>query len=356
MAEPQFQEKTEPATPKRREDARRKGQVAKSRELASTAVLGATLLFSYFCGHWLVERLGRQLAASMAALGERTGSNAELAAWAWHGVRCYLALVLPVMGVLMAAAIIVNLLQVGFLFSADPLQPKWAKIDPFQGARRLLSRHSAVELGKSLGKIVLVGCVVFWTLEGELDELLPLTRMSCGQISTYLGKTVVKIIERSFWVMLVLAILDYAFQRWEFERNLKMTKQEVKEEYKQTQGDPQVKARIRSVQKTMARRRMMAEVPRADVVITNPEHVAVALRYDASIMAAPTVVAKGADLLAQQIKTLAREHRVPIIEDEALAQNLYRWVDIDQQIPAALYRAVAEILAHVYRLKGRMRG
>ena len=202
----------------------------------------------------------------------------------------------------------------------------------------------------------MVGLVAFYTLKGELHNLLPLTGMSSGQIGVYVGSTVVKIVQRGFWAMLILALLDYLYQRWEFERNLKMTKQEVKEEYKQTEGDPQVKARIRSLQRTMARKRMMAEVPEADVVVTNPQHLAIALRYDSSNMSAPRVVAKGAGLLAQRIKDLALEHKVVVIEDKPLAQNLYRLVDIDEEIPAVLYRAVAEILAHVYRLKGRVHG
>jgi flagellar biosynthetic protein FlhB len=187
-----------------------------------------------------------------------------------------------------------------------------------------------------------------------MENLPPLVDMSCGQITLYLGGTMVKVMVRGFWVMLVLALLDYGYQRWEYERNLMMTKQELKEEYRQSEGDPLIRGRIRSIQRAMARKRMMAEVPKADVVITNPEHVAVALRYDAKAMAAPTVVAKGANLLAQRIKDVALEHGVPLAEDKPLAQNLYRSVKVGEEIPAALYRAVAAILAHVYRMKGRM--
>ena len=356
MAEAQFQEKTEKATPKRREEARRKGQVAKSRELASVAVLGMGLITLYFYGGWLTEQLGQQLSSSMTGFAVQAHLDADMVGWGLQAAINYLHFILPLMVALVIAAILTNLLQVGFLFSTELITPKWSKLDPVQGAKRLVSLHALAELAKSLGKIIVVGLVAFYTLKGELHHLLPLTDMSCVQISVYVGSTMVKIMQRGFWAMLILALLDYLYQRWEFERNLKMTKQEVKEEYKQTEGDPQVKARIRSLQRTMARKRMMAEVPKADVIITNPHHLAVALRYDAASMQAPTVVAKGAGFLAQRIKNLALQHKVPVVEDKPLAQNLYRSVDIDEEIPAALYRAVAEILAHVYRLKGKLYG
>jgi len=354
MPEGNFQEKTEKATPKRRSEARQKGQVARSRELSSVAVLGVALILFYFAGAWLVDQLGRQVSTSIAGIAARARQDADMATWALQAGWGYLRLILPIMVAVAIAAILVNLLQVGFLFSSEPVMPKLSRIDPLKGAQRLLSRQSLAELLKSLGKIAVVGWVAYLTLKGEMENLPPLVDVSCGQISLYLGNTMVKVMVRGFWVMLVLALLDYGYQRWEYERNLMMSKQELKEEYRQTEGDPLIRGRIRSIRRAMARRRMMAEVPKADVVITNPEHVAVALRYDAKAMAAPTVVAKGANLLAQRIKDLALEHGVPLMEDKPLAQNLYRWVNVGAQIPATLYRAVAAILAHVYRMKGRM--
>ena len=354
MPEGDFQEKTEKATPKRRSEARQKGQVARSREVSSVAVLGVALILFYFAGAWLIDQLGREVSTSIGGIATRARQDADMASWALQAGWGYLRLILPIMGAVALAAILVNLLQVGFLFSAEPVMPKLSRIDPLKGAQRLLSRQSLAELLKSLGKIAVVGWVAYLTLKGEMENLPPLVDMSCGQISVYLGNTMVKVMVRGFWVMLVLALLDYGYQKWEYEKNLMMSKQELKEEYRQTEGDPLIRGRIRSIQRAMARRRMMAEVPKADVVITNPEHVAVALRYDAKAMAAPTVVAKGANLLAQRIKAVAMEHRVPLVEDKPLAQNLYRLVDVGKEIPAALYRAVAAILAHVYRLKGRM--
>ncbi|MBW1980216.1 MAG: flagellar biosynthesis protein FlhB [Deltaproteobacteria bacterium] len=354
MAEPQFQEKTEKATPKRRQEAKKKGQVARSQEIVSVAVLGASLLMLYLYGGWLVDKLGALLSASLMRIAELGRQDNDITSWLYRSTWHYLWLILPMMIALALAALLVNLLQVGFVWSAEPVTPKLSKIDPLQGARRLISQRSLVELGKSMAKIAVVGLVVYWTLKGEFRQLLPLAEMNTAQISRYLGSATLKIMQRGFWAMLVLAILDYAYQRWEFERNLKMTKQEVKEELKQSEGDPHVKGRIRSLQRTMARRRMMAEVPKADVVITNPEHLAVALRYEAATMNAPTVVAKGAALIAERIKELAREHQVAIVEDKPLAQNLYRTVDIGQEIPVALFQAVAMVLAHVYRLKGKV--
>ena len=354
MPEGDFQEKTEKATPKRRSEARQKGQVARSRELSSVAVLGVALILFYFAGAWLIDQLGRVVSTGIGGIATRARRDADMATWALQAGWGYLRLILPIMGAVALAAILVNLLQVGFLFSAEPVMPKLSRIDPLKGAQRLLSRQSLAELLKSLGKIAVVGWVAYLTLKGEMKNLPPLVDMSCGQISVYLGNTMVKVMVRGFWVMLVLALLDYGYQKWEYEKNLMMSKQELKEEYRQTEGDPLIRGRIRSLQRAMARRRMMAEVPKADVVITNPEHVAVALRYDAKAMAAPTVVAKGANLLAERIKAVAMEHQVPLVEDKPLAQNLYRLVDVGKEIPAALYRAVAAILAHVYRLKGRM--
>ena len=330
--------------------------MAKSRELASVAVLGVGLIVFYFYGGWLTGQLGELLSSSITAVATQAHQHADMVTLAVHAAIKYLRLLLPLMIALVVAAVLANLLQIGFIFSAESIAPKWSKIDPLKGFQRLVSLQALAELAKSMGKIAVVGLVTFYTLKGEMYHLIPLTEMDISQIGTYLGATVVKIVQRGFWAILVLALLDYLYQRWEFERNLKMTKQEVKEEFKQTEGDPQVKARIRSLQRAMARKRMMAEVPKADVVITNPQNLAVALHYEPATMQAPTVVAKGAGFMAQRIRRVAEEHQVAVIEDKPLAQNLYRSVDIGEEIPAALYRAVAEILGHVYRLKGRMHG
>lgn len=196
-----------------------------------------------------------------------------------------------------------------------------------------------------------MGYVAYVTVHGELKGILPLMDQSAGEILAYLGRISFKIIFTTCWVLIIMAVMDYVYQRWEYERSLKMSRQEIKDEYKHSEGDPIVKARIKRLQREMARKRMMASVPKADVVITNPTHVAVALRYDQSSMIAPVVVAKGAGFVAEKIKEIAKASNVPVVENKPMARVLYKMVDVNKVIPENLYRAVAEILAYVYGLK-----
>jgi flagellar biosynthetic protein FlhB len=200
-------------------------------------------------------------------------------------------------------------------------------------------------------KLCIVGYVAYVTVKGEIDGLPSLMDRSIGDITVYIGEISFRIILRTSWVLVVLAVLDYAYQRWEHEKGLKMSRQEIKDEFRQTEGDPLIKARIKRIQREMARKRMMAKVPKADVVITNPDHIAVALEYDQMKMSAPVVVAKGAGFLAERIKELARQNNVPVIENKPLAQVLYKMVRVEEVIPENLYRAVAEVLAYIYGLK-----
>jgi flagellar biosynthetic protein FlhB len=206
-------------------------------------------------------------------------------------------------------------------------------------------------LVKSVLKIAIITLVAWLTVRGEIASTLPLMDQEVGDILIYISRVSFKILSMTCWVLVALAVLDYAYQRWEHERNLKMTKQEVRDENKQTEGDPLIKGRIRRLQREAARKRMMAAVPKADVVITNPQHLAVALQYAPEKMAAPVVVAKGADFLAAKIREIAADHHVPVIENKPLAQLLYRMVQVDHAIPEAMYKAVAEILALVYSLR-----
>lgn len=257
----------------------------------------------------------------------------------------------PLFLVLAAVAVLANFLQVGPVWSGKALQPNFGKINPAEGIKRLFSPQSLAELAKSLLKITIVGAIAYFTVAGELDRLLPLLDQTPYQILAFLGDVCGRLFWRVCLVLAALAVLDFLFQKWQWERDHRMTKQEVKEEYKQTEGDPKVKARIRSIQRDMARKRMMAAVPEADVVITNPTHLAVALQYESGKMEAPVVTAKGAGLIAERIREIAREHDVPIVEDRPLARNLYKSVEVGRPIPEALYQAVAEVLAYVYRLR-----
>jgi flagellar biosynthetic protein FlhB len=354
MPEKPFQDRTEPATPKKREEARRKGQVAKSREIVSVAVLGTGILYLFLGGESMAMTLGNTIKQAFAMVPELCVADLSTVVVFHQTIRSFLAIVLPLMLVLSAAAILASMVQTGFVWSVTPLAPKASKIDPIQGMKRIFSKRAGVELGKSLAKMIIVGWAAFSTLQDEVHHLTELAYQSEAQIMSLLGNASLKVATRCCTVIVLLAVLDYLYQRWEYEQNLKMTKQEVKEEFKQTEGDPLVRSRIRSIQREMARRRMMEEVKTADVVITNPQHLSIALRYDSAAMTAPTVVAKGADKIAFKIREVAREYAIPMVENKILAQNLYRSVDVGQEIPEDLYRAVAEILAYVYGLKRKV--
>jgi flagellar biosynthetic protein FlhB len=264
-----------------------------------------------------------------------------------------LAALAPLMLAVLAMAVLANYIQVGSLFSVELIKPDFSKINIFKGLKRLFSIQSWVEMLKSLLKLVIIGYVAYSTIAGELKEILPLTDQELPAIFAYISRVSFNIFIKSTLVMALLAGLDYLFQRLQHEKKLRMTHQELKEEFKQTEGDPLIKSRVRSLQREMARRRMMAEVPKADVVITNPTHLAVALVYRQEKMIAPQVVAKGAGWIAEKIKETARNHGVPIVENKPLAQVLYKTVELGQGIPSSLYQMVADLLAHVYRMKNR---
>ena len=350
MPKENFQDKTEPATPKRKSEARKKGQVAKSREISSIAVLSAGVLYLFFSGKNMFMGLGNIIQQAFLDIPLFKSGSYNLLSSLNRSIENYLWMILPIMLTLCVIAILANYFQIGFIWSVEPLAPKASKLDPIQGARKILSKRSLMELFKSIAKIIIVGWAGFSTLKEEFTHLIPLIYQEDTQIISMLGRTSLKVAIRSCWVIAILALLDFIYQRWEFEQNQKMTKQEVKDEFKQTEGDPLVKSRIRSIQREMARRRMMEDVPKADVIITNPVHLAIALSYDQESMVSPSVVAKGANMVAFRIRELATENHIPVIENRILAQNLYK-LDIGEEIPPQFYQAVAEILAYVYGLK-----
>jgi len=352
MPEQSFQEKTEQATPKRREESRKKGEVAKSRELVSIAVLSGGVLYLFFGGKKLFLGLGNLIQIAFSRIPEMAMGDYDLLKIAARFMEEYFVMVLPFMLILCAVAILANMLQTGFIWSVDPLAPKASKINPIEGGKRIASKRSLVELAKSIAKIIVVGWAAYSTLKNDFSRLIPLIYQEDVQIVSLLASASLKVMVRCCWVIAILAVLDYLYQRWEFEQKLKMTKQEVKEEHKQTEGDPLVKSRIRSIQREMARRRMMEEVPKADVVITNPQHLSIAIRYNQLSMSAPTIVAKGAERIAFRIREVANEHQIPLVENKPLAQNLYK-LEIGEEIPSQFYRVVAEILAYVYSLKNK---
>ncbi|MBI2506083.1 MAG: flagellar biosynthesis protein FlhB [Candidatus Latescibacteria bacterium] len=351
MPEESFQERTEQATPRRREEARNQGQVARSNELSSVAILLAGLLALSGLGAYMYRELA-QFTAQMLSDGftirlDPTNAPTYIMEWSGHFAR----IAAPLLIVLAAVAFLVNFAQVGAIFTAKPLAPKLDRISPLSGVKRLFSGHGLVELLKGLFKIAIIVYITYLTIASEAQNYVRFLDLEVGQIFSLSGELILALGYRIILALLALSVLDYAFQRWEFEKNLRMSRQEIKEELKQQEGDPQVRARVRSLQREMSRRRMMDDVQKADVVVTNPTHVAIALRYDPQQMAAPLVVAKGQRLIAEKIKELARQAGVPLVEDKPLARALFKAVQVGDSIPEELFKAVAQVLAFVYQLK-----
>ena len=347
------QEKTEQATPKRLQEMREKGQVAKSREVPSVAILVASLLIFYFLGSAMIRDFMDLMKWSFANSVHFEIQSGNLNWLLLEFFRRGLKIVAPMFVVLVAVGLLSNLLQVGFLFSTQAIAPKFSKLDPLKGFARMFSKQALVELIKSIFKVVIVGCVTYFTVKGELEEIVPLMDKEIWSVMSYIGSVCFKILLRTSWVLIVLAVIDYVFQKWDFMQEAKMTKQEVKDEFKQREGDPLIKSRVRQAQREMAKKRMMEAVPKADVVITNPVHLAIALEYNTEKMSAPQLTAKGSRLVAERIKAIAQEHNIPIVENKPLAQALFKGVEIGQEIPTVFYKAVAEVLSYVYRLKNK---
>jgi len=275
----------------------------------------------------------------------------EFLGFAQEIFRPFMLAIGPPLAAAFITAILANVVQIGFKISPKSLKPKFSKLNPLKGFGRLFSKQSFMELAKSLFKLALVSTIAYLTIKSEMSQILLLGTMELNSIFIYMLTTFLKIAIRCTLAMIFLAVIDYAFQKWNFEQRLKMTKKEAKDDHKRTEGDPLIKSKIRSIQREMARKRMMEAVPQADVVITNPTHLAVALKYEAASMGAPKLVAKGAGKVAQRIKELAGKYNIPLIENKELARSLYQLAEIDQEIPPNLYPAVAEVLAYIYKLK-----
>jgi flagellar biosynthetic protein FlhB len=352
MPEERFDERTEPATPRRRQEARENGHVARSADLNAALVLLGALLALNFFGDLVARALMDALRLSLERLAEfdLTPENAY-PLLLWTGLLCAQSL-LPVLAVVFAVAVLANVVQVGVLVSARPLEPNLERLDPVEGMRRLLSLRGVARVGFTLVKAVAVGVTVWVTIRGEGLALLGVADLEVEGIAAYLARVLLLVGLRSALVLLALALLDYAYQRWQYEQDLRMSRQEIKEEMKRLEGDPQVRDRRRRAHRQLALQRMLQKVPKATVVITNPTHLAVALMYTRE-MRAPRCVAKGAGPVALRIREIAAAHKVPVYERPPLAQALYRAVDVDRDIPPELYQAVAEVLAYVYRQSGR---
>ncbi len=356
MPEDSGQEKTEKATSKKRSEARNKGQVAQSKEISSAMILMVSLGFFYFAGGWLFWRMSELITGIYQNIETLRIDDIDGAkVFSLDVIYSLMAVLLPFLIPLAIAGFVANVLQVGFGFHKEAIEPKFSKLNPIAGMKRLVSLRSFVELGKSILKILFIGSIAYLLVKSDMKAFPLLIHQEVGQILVFIARVSLKICFFVCLALIVLALVDFIYQRWQHEKDLKMTKQEVQDEQKQTHGDPKVKARIRGMQLEMARRRMMEAVPEADVIITNPTHLAIALKFNAEEMIAPQVLAKGAGYVAQRIKEIASEHQIPHVEDKPLAQALYKMVELGDYIPAELYRAVAEVLAYVYRLKGLYR-
>jgi flagellar biosynthesis protein FlhB len=348
------QERTESATPRRRDEVRRRGQAARSSEIGPVAALLAGFMFLRYWGESLVLAMVDVMRGSFRNLAQPEMTvESVMAATQTFSLMMAVA-VLPVFLLMICLGLASNFLQVGFLLTLKPLQPDFSRLNPLEGAKRLVSKRSLVELLKAIAKLAIVMFVVYQVLIGRLEMLLALPLIP---FPTSIVLIVGMAFDAGIWagaVLLLLAAVDYGYQRFAFEQQIKMSREEVREEFKQTEGNPVIRQRVRQLQRAAAQRRMMQAVPTADVVITNPTHFAIALQYDGKSMRAPRVIAKGQDLIAQQIKKVAAEHGVPMMENRPLAQALYKTCEIGQEIPGDLYAAVAEILAFVFRL--RLRG
>ncbi|MBN7795804.1 flagellar biosynthesis protein FlhB [Parahaliea mediterranea] len=345
------QEKTEAATPRRLEKAREEGQVPRSRELATFMLLLGGVGGLWALGTVLAGQLGQVMEQSF--LFERRQAL-ETSVMVTHaavlGERTLYSL-LPLFALLALLALASPMLLGGWSLSAKSLKPQFSKLNPIKGLKRQFSSQALAELAKAVAKSLLVGGVVVSYLVAHRGEYMALMDLPIDQA---LANTVRMAAAACGWMVLVLVVvilIDVPYQLWSHAKKLRMTKDEIRREHKETEGDPQLKARIRSQQQSVARSRMMSKVPEADVIVTNPTHYAVALRYDEANMSAPRVVAKGVDAVAERIRSLAAEHRVPLMEAPPLARALYRHVDLDREIPAGLYTAVAEVLAWAFRLR-----
>lgn len=352
MAEESGQERTEQATAKRRQDFREKGQVAQSKEVVTAALLTASLLLWVFYARRFWSGLETLYSGLLAMMATFQATPLQILNLSWDMGMVLAKLLWPIFLMTLVIGFFASFLQVGPLFSTKVFQPDLNKFNPIKGMAKFVSKRSAVELVKSLAKVVLIGYVAYRTVASRYDEALSLSMVQLDQTLIFLGEMAFLVLAKTCGIIIILAAIDFAFSRYEMEQKMKMTKQEVKEEHKDTEGDPQLKSRIRSVQQQMARKRMMTEVPHADVVVTNPTHLSVALSYQRSEMDAPEIVAKGADHLAFRIREIAREHRVPIVENKPVARALYQQ-EVGEQIPEEMFTAVAEVLAYVYSLKSK---
>lgn len=346
-------QKTEEPTARKLEEARKKGQVVFSREVTNWATLFAATLLVLAAGPGIMRGIQDKLKIYLSQAHQFSADG--------EGLKTTLTdlfisiggdLALPLL-ILSAVAVLAGLAQTGPLLTFEPIKPDLSKLSPIKGAQRLFSQRSVVEFLKGIGKLVIVSTAMTFALWPYLGGVEHFVGLDFGQSMFDLQTLFLKMMIAALIILFLIAVADYAFQRFDFMKKMRMSKQEIRDEFKQTEGDPQVKGRLRQLREQKARQRMMQAVPEADVVITNPTHYAVALKYDTKAMDAPIMVAKGVDNVAQRIKDVAKENNVPIVENAPLARALFDSMEIEQMIPQEQYKAVAEVISYVFKLKGR---
>ena len=347
-------EKTHPATPRRRRRARERGQVAKSAEVNSLLILIGGVFLLHFLGYSMINKLFCFSRIIWSNLSFFTFNPTDIHLKLQQLIFQIAFLLLPFLLGIMIIALIANLAQVGFIFSPHPLTPDLDRINPVSGLKRIFSTEGLVRLLISILKIAIICYLSYLIIRKQLPVIFSLIGQDTGKTFSVATGLIFQLLLYLCIGMAPLAFMDYFFQKRRYEHQLMMSREELKEEYKQTEGNPLVRSRIRSMQRNIARLRMMQKVPRADVVITNPTHIAVAIEYDREKMNAPTVIAKGKGVIAEKIMEIARKNNIPLVENRWLAQMLYRLVEVGEEIPVKLYQAVAEVLAYIYRLKGKV--
>lgn len=350
------EEKTEQATPKKRREAMEEGNIAKSRELPAALIFFITTIFFYYYIPTIWDGLKKFFYEAFQVSHYSFNIDSTYFAFILFLGKT-LILLSPFIGLILLLSILGNVLQFGFIITSKAIEPKWERLNPVKGLQNLFSKRTFVELIKSLIKTIVVGLVAYFIVKGKVLEIINLTDADPVFTINYMGLLIFKISLGVGILILFMALLDYGYQKWQHEVDLRMTRSELKEELKQMEGDPLIRQRIRNIQREIARRRMMEEVKGADVVVTNPTHYAVALKYKQDVDRAPKVVAKGQNLIALRIIEIARLNNISIYEDPPLARLLFSTIDIDGEIPENLYKAVAEILAFVYNVnKGKVNG
>lgn len=356
MSEQDNEDKTESATPKREEEARKKGQVPRSRDLSAAAVTLLSCAVISMSGKSMIEGLAELMRAGLSPRFAADMAPEQMMSVMGSITLAGFMAVMPVLVAGFAAALLAPMALSGWNFSTDALMPKFSRLNPITGMGRMFSSNGVVELVKSILKFAVVGVIAIKVLKNDASALMMLGHESLGTAMGHAAQLCASALMSLAFGMLFIAGIDVPIQLWQHAKQLKMTREEIKREAKESDGSPEVKGKIRRMQQEMSRRRMMAEVPTADVVITNPTHFAVALRYDESRNRAPIVVAKGVDEVAAVIRELAKEHNVPIFEAPPLARVLFRSVDLNKEIPSTLYTAVAQVLTYIFQLRAFRKG